>query len=108
MLRSNRGVCFNWNALIAAAETTNKLSLRMKDGIIGASLSEPHTSSTALRTRVCHIYIYMLAWTDHLPEILNERIQIFHEDRYRDIVKHVKASGGLLSEAASWTRSEDD
>ena len=35
----------------------------------------------------------MLAWTDHLPEILNERIQIFHEDRYRDIVKHVKASG---------------
>ena len=30
----------------------------------------------------------MLAWTDHLPEILNERIQIFHEDRYRDIVKH--------------------
>ena len=25
----------------------------------------------------------MLAWTDHLPEILNERIQIFHEDRYR-------------------------
>ena len=29
----------------------------------------------------------MRAWTDHLPEILNERIQIFHEDRYRDIVK---------------------
>ena len=25
MLRSNHGVCFNWNALIAAAETTNKL-----------------------------------------------------------------------------------
>ena len=42
----------------------------------------------------------MLAWTDHLPEILNERIQIFHEDRYRDIVKHVKASGGLLSECS--------
>ena len=30
MLRSNRGVCFNSNALVAAAETTNKLSLRMK------------------------------------------------------------------------------
>ena len=42
----------------------------------------------------------MLAWTDHLPEILNERIQIFHEDRYRDIVKHAKASGGLLSECS--------
>ena len=26
MLRSNRGVCFNWNTLGAAAETTNKLS----------------------------------------------------------------------------------
>ena len=25
MLRSNRGMCFNWNALVAAAETTNKL-----------------------------------------------------------------------------------
>ena len=67
------------------------------------SLSEPHTSVTALRMRVCiyaHIYAYMLAWTDHLPEILNERIQIFQEDRYRDIVKHVKASGGLLSECS--------
>ena len=42
----------------------------------------------------------MLVRTDHLPEILNERIQIFHEDRYRDIVKHVKASGGLLSECS--------
>ena len=30
MLRSNRGMCSNQNAMIAAAETTNKLSLRMK------------------------------------------------------------------------------
>ena len=30
MQRSNRGVCSNWNAQIAAAETKNKLSLRMK------------------------------------------------------------------------------
>ena len=30
MPRSNRGVCFNWNALVATAETTNKLSLGMK------------------------------------------------------------------------------
>ena len=35
----------------------------------GASLSEPHTSVTSLRTRVC---IY--AWTNHLPEILNKRV----------------------------------
>ena len=43
--------------------------------IIGASLSEPHTSVTALRTRVC-----MRVWTNHLPSILNECIQIFHDD----------------------------
>ena len=30
MLRSNRSVCFNCNALVATAETTNKLSLQMK------------------------------------------------------------------------------
>ena len=30
LLRSNRGMWFNWNALVATAETTNKLSLRMK------------------------------------------------------------------------------
>ena len=30
MLCSNLGVCFNWNALVAVAETTNKLSLQMK------------------------------------------------------------------------------
>ena len=30
MLPSNRGVCFNWNALVAAAETTFKLLLWMK------------------------------------------------------------------------------
>ena len=30
MLRSNRNVCSNWNALVAAAETKNKLLLWMK------------------------------------------------------------------------------
>ena len=34
--------------------------------VIGASLSKPHTSVTALRTCVC-IYLSMLVWTDHLP-----------------------------------------
>ena len=38
--------------------------------IIGASLSEPHTSMAALRTCLC-IHLSMLAWTDHLPKILN-------------------------------------
>ena len=32
-------------------------------------LSEPHTSVTSLHTCVC-----MLAWIDHLPKILNERV----------------------------------
>ena len=34
--------------------------------IIGVSLSEPHTSVTALRTCVCMLAC-LLAWTDHLP-----------------------------------------
>ena len=33
MLRSNRGMCFNWNVLIATPETTNKLSLQMKTAL---------------------------------------------------------------------------
>ena len=33
MLRSNHGVHFNWNALVAAAETMNKLSLQMKTAL---------------------------------------------------------------------------
>ena len=41
--------------------------------VIGASLSEPHTSVTVLRTGVS-IYTYVYLWTDHLPEILNLRI----------------------------------
>ena len=41
--------------------------------IIGASLSEPHTSVTALRTRVS-VYPSIYPWTDHLPEILNKRV----------------------------------
>ena len=32
-MRSNRGVCSNWNAFVAAAETKNKLSLRMKTAL---------------------------------------------------------------------------
>ena len=40
--------------------------------IIGVSLSEPHASMTALRTRVCMLACLLaclLAWTDHLPKI---------------------------------------
>ena len=33
MMCSNRDVCSNWNALVAAAETKNNLSLRMKTAL---------------------------------------------------------------------------
>ena len=67
--------------------------------MIGASLSEPHTSVTSLRTCVCMfvcLFVCLLAWTDHLPKILNQRIQIFHEDRYRE------ASEGLTVRVQRW------
>ena len=48
--------------------------------IIGASLSEPHTSRTAL-WKCVNVHTYVLA-CGHIPYILNERIQIFHEDHY--------------------------
>ena len=32
-LRSNRDVCSNWNALVAAAETKNRLLLRIKTAL---------------------------------------------------------------------------
>jgi len=41
--------------------------------IIGASLSEPHTSVTSLHTCVC-MFACLLAWSDHLPKILNKRV----------------------------------
>ena len=34
MLHSNRGMCFNWNALVATAETTFKLLFKDEDSII--------------------------------------------------------------------------
>ena len=40
--------------------------------VIGASLSEPHTSVTALRTCVC--MSVCLSVCGHIPKILNERV----------------------------------
>ena len=42
------------------------------EGMIGASLSEPHTSVTALRMCVC--MSVCLSVCGHVPKILNERI----------------------------------
>ena len=42
--------------------------------IFGASLSEPHTSVTALRTCVC--MAVCLSVCGHIPKILNERVEI--------------------------------
>jgi len=41
--------------------------------VIGVILSEPHTSVTSLRTCMC-----MLAWTEHLPKVLNQQISCAH------------------------------
>ena len=63
--------------------------------MIGGSLSEPHTSVTALLTWVC-TYACLFACLDQQPLTanFNERIQIFHEDQ----PEACKTSGGLLSE----------
>ena len=60
--------------------------------IIGVSLSEPHTSVTALRTRVC-----MYGSMDHT--------YAFEYFTKIDIVKHVK---GYCHSAVLGTRSEDN
>jgi len=47
--------------------------------LVGASLSEPHTSVTSLRACVCMLVCLLaclLAWTDHIPEILNMRFHL--------------------------------
>ena len=56
--------------------------------IIGASLREPNTSVTALRTCVS-IRLSDYLWTDHLPEIINLRIY--------EISKCTSEREGLLS-----------
>ena len=65
--------------------------------LIGVSLSELHTNVTALCTCVC-MYTCLLACLLALdrPFTLNERIQIFHEDRR----EACEASGGLPSECS--------
>ena len=42
--------------------------------VIGAGLSEPHTSVTALRMCVC-MYVCMSV-CGHIPKILNKRVEI--------------------------------
>ena len=58
--------------------------------VIGASLSEPHTGVTALRTCVC--MSVCLSVCGHIPKILNERAfklrrWVPYEDRARCAVK---------------------
>ena len=57
---------------------------------IGASLSEPHTSVSSLRVCVC-----MLAWTDHIPEILNMRFH-FARVQFNFKFKFKKIHGVLI------------
>ena len=64
------------------------IAAKLVNTLIGASLSEPHTSVTALRTCVC-----MLACLDR-PLTVNFKWAYFTKID----VKHGEASGGLLSE----------
>ena len=50
---------------LRALMCSGKLTTETSD-IFGASLSEPHTSVTALRTHVC-IRRTIYLWTDHIP-----------------------------------------
>ena len=78
----DKSCCYSW-LVCQDIKSVMHCSLRLAPtminhltSIIGASLSESHTSVTALRTRVS-IYTYVYLWTDHLPEILNLRITKF-------------------------------
>ena len=57
--------------LVLSTEVEGRI---LSTSVIGASLSEPHTSGTALRRCVC------IRPCGHIQYILNERIQIFHKD----------------------------
>ena len=54
-------------------------SIATNELLIGASLSKPHTSVTALRMHVC-IYICLFVGLFGLTTYRNEHIQIFHDD----------------------------
>ena len=57
-----------------------KYLLAIAKYIIGASLSEPHTSVTALCTHVCMLVCLLVGLDRPLTVNFNERIQIFHND----------------------------
>ena len=58
------------------SEQVLALGAWIKWSVIGASLSEPHASVTALSTCVC-IYLAMLVWTDHLHKFQMNAFKIF-------------------------------
>ena len=77
MESENNATLIDTLSLILAVSTANLQSssyflLYLIKIVIGASLSEPHTSVTALRTWVC-MYV-CLSVCGHIPKILNERV----------------------------------
>ena len=93
-----------------AHSSTHRMRLSpgtLRDPIIGASLSEPHTSVTALRTRV-----YLCAYAC-LDRPLTGNFKWAHSNISRRSISRYRKSmwrpvEGYCQSAASWTRSEDD
>ena len=69
-------------------------------------LGQPWVSPTLAWLHCARVYVWLFAWTDHLPQISNQCIQVFHEDRYRawSMWKPVEACQSV----ASAIRSKDD
>ena len=64
-------LCTQTQAIWAASRAS--MCTHLQRFIFGASLSKPRTSVISLHTCVCMLAC-LLAWTDHLPKILNERV----------------------------------
>ena len=64
--------------------------------LIGASLSEPHTSVTSLRACVCML-VCLLAWTDHIPEILNMRFHLHVHNSNSNSKRSMESSSSCSS-----------
>ena len=54
--------------IVLKIDSIHYIDVKFEQLLVGASLSEPHTSVTALHTCVCVclLAVCLLAWTDHL------------------------------------------
>ena len=86
------GIKWSWKMLIAVYS--------LERAWVSLTLVWLHYACVCVSMLVC-----LFVWTDHLPEILNEWMQIFHEDQYREAVEGYCQT---CQSAASGTQSDDD